>query len=316
MSDAFDLNLLRVLVALHRWRSVSKAAAELELSQPATSLALGRLRKSLGDPLFIRSASGMLPTPRCTEVVEAAVKALSDIDQSVLHRMAFDPKTTRRDFVVTLADVGELHFIPRLMAHLEREAPECNLRCETFALQDIATALEDGRCDLALGFFPNLERPTLHAQTLFMHSLVCLVRADHPEVQSARISMRQFLGMSHAVVIPMGRSGELFESMLKDKGYQRRVRLTSVHFLSVPAIVAATDMIVTVPRSIADYYTRVEKLRIVEPPINIRPYALKQFWHPRYHTDPALKWLREAVVDLFATPGARSAHGSVARALS
>jgi DNA-binding transcriptional LysR family regulator len=241
--------------------------------------------------------------------VEAAVKALSDIDETVLHRMAFDPKTTRRDFVVTLADVGELHFVPRLMAHLQREAPECNLRCETFALQDIAAALEDGRCDLALGFFPNLERPTLHAQTLFMHSLVCLVREDHPQVQSARISMRQFLGMSHAVVIPMGRSGELFESMLKEKGYQRRVRLTTVHFLTVPAIVAATDMIVTVPRSIADYYTRVEKLRIVKPPINIQPYALKQFWHPRYHTDPALKWLREVVVELFSTPD----QGAVSR---
>jgi DNA-binding transcriptional LysR family regulator len=306
MSDPFDLNLLRVLVALHRWRSVSKAAGELELSQPATSLALGRLRKSLGDPLFTRTSAGMLPTPRCTEVVEAAVKALADIDQTVLHRMAFDPKTTRRDFVVTMADVGELHFLPRLMAHLQREAPQCNLRCEMFALQDIATALEDGRCDLALGFFPNLERPALHAQTLFMHSLVCLVRADHPRVQSPRITMRQFLDMSHAVVIPMGRSGELFESMLKEKGYQRRVQLTSVHFLSAPAIVAATDMIVTVPRSIADYYTRVEKLRIVEPPINIRPYALKQFWHPRYHTDPALKWLREVVVDLFSTPDQRT----------
>ena len=82
--------------------------------------------------------------------------------------------------------------------------------------------------------------------------------------------------------------------------------MTSVHFLTVPAIVAATDMIVTVPRSIADYYRRVERLRLVEPPINIEPYALKQFWHPRYHADPALKWLRETVVSLFGTPATAS----------
>lgn len=305
-SQSFDLNLLRVLVAVHRWRSVSKASAELNLSQPATSLALGRLRKSLGDPLFARSPAGMLPTTRCTEVVEVAIKALAGIDETVQRGTAFDPATTRRDFVLTMADVGELHFMPRLMAHLQREAPHCNVRCETFALQDTAQALEDGRCDLALGFFPNLERPALYAQTLFMHSMTCLVRADHPLVRSSHIGLRQFLEMSHAVVIPMGRSGELFETLLRAKGHTRRVQMTSVHFLTVPAIVAATDMIVTVPRSIADYYTRLERLRVVEPPINIRPYALKQFWHPRYKDDPALKWLREAVVSLFGTPEKRA----------
>lgn len=301
MSQRFDLNLLRVLVALHRWRSVSKAAAELGLSQPATSLALGRLRKSLGDPLFVRSPSAMLPTPRCTEVVECATQALSSIDETVLHRKAFDPARSRRDFIVTMADVGEQHFAPQLMAHLEREAPFCNLRCETFPRQDIEAALEDGRCDLALGFFANLERPALHAQTLFMHTLVCLVRADHPVIKSSRISMKTFLQLSHAVVTPLGRSGELFESLLKERGLQRRVQLTSMHFLTVPSIIAATDMIVTVPRSIADYYTRLENLRIVEPPINVEPYAVKQFWHPRFNFDPALRWFRESVVRLFGT---------------
>ena len=207
MSNRFDLNLLRVLVAIHRWRSVSKASAELDLSQPATSLALSRLRKSLGDPLFVRSPTGMHPTARCSEVVETAMKALGDIDETVQHGKAFDPATTRRDFVLTMADVGELHFMPRLMAHLQCAAPHCNVRCETFALQDIAPALEEGRCDLALGFFPNLERPALYTQTLFMHSLACLVRADHPRVRSSRIGLRQFRELSHAVVVTMGRSG-------------------------------------------------------------------------------------------------------------
>ncbi|MGN5478104.1 LysR family transcriptional regulator [Cupriavidus basilensis] len=275
MSGRFDLNLLRVLVALHRWRSVSKAAEELDLSQPATSLALGRLRTRLEDPLFVRSPSGMLPTPRCTELADAAAKALAAFEGNILHRPTFEPATARRDFVVTMADVGELHFLPRLMAHLARAAPQCNLRCETFPIEDIELALEEGRCDLALGFFPNLERPALYAQQLFMHSLVCLVRADHPHVRSSRIGMRSFLELSHAVVEPMGRSHELFEGLLKEKGCQRRVQLKSVHFLSIPAIIAATDLIVTVPQSVADYYVRLENLRIVEPPINIKPYALE-----------------------------------------
>lgn len=303
MTNRFDLNLLRVLVALHRWRSVSKASAELELSQPATSLALGRLRKSLGDPLFVRSPAGMLPTPMCTTMVESAIHALAHIDTSILHGSAFNPANSQRDFIVSMADAGELQFLPGLMAHIARYAPHCNLKCEVFAVQDIEKALADGRCDLVVGFFPNLEQPVLHAQQLFVvRSLVCLVRADHPQVTSSRVSMEQFLQLPHAVVNPMGRSGELFESMLKQKGYQRRVQLTLTHVLSLPSIIAATDLIVTIPQTIADYCVRLEKnLRIVEPPIDIKPSAIKQYWHPRSHTDPALKWLRESVAQVFGT---------------
>lgn len=299
--NGFDLNLLRVLVALHHTRSVSKAAAELDLSQPGTSLALGRLRKVFGDPLFVRSPSGMLPTPRCTQLAEAAAKAISDFSGHAQNQPVFDPATSRRDFVITMLDVGELHFLPPLMAFMAREAPHCNLRSEPFATGEIDAALEDGRCDLALGIFPNLERPVLYAQQLFMHSMVCLVRADHPTVTSSRVSMRRFMELSHAVVHPKGISQEFFEALLKDKGFTRRVQLKTVHFLSVPSIIAATDMIVTVPRSIAEYFIRIENLRIVEPPINIKPYPIRQFWHPRFHADPAVRWLRESIVRLFGT---------------
>jgi DNA-binding transcriptional LysR family regulator len=299
--NGFDLNLLRVLVALHRTRSVSKAAGELELSQPGTSLALGRLRKAFNDQLFVRSHTGLLPTPRCTELADAAAKAIADFSGHAQNQAAFAPATSRRDFVVTMHDVGELHFLPPLMAYLAREAPHCNLRCEPFAKDDIEAALEDGRCDLAIGIFPNLERPVLYRQQIVMHTLVCLVRADHPTVTSSRVSMRRFLELSHAVVHPVGISQELFEALLKEKNLTRRVQLRTGHFLSVPSIIAATDMIVTVPRSIAEYYIRIENLRIVEPPINIKPFPIQQFWHPRFHTDPAVRWLRESVVRLFGT---------------
>lgn len=299
----FDLNLLRVLVTLHRTRSVSKAAVALDLSQPATSLALGRLRKALDDPLFVRSHTGMLPTPRCTELADVAAKALADFISHAQNEPAFDPATSRRDFVVTTPDVGELQLLPPLMAFLAREAPYCNLRSEPFETADVGAALEDGRCDLAFGLFPNLERPVLYTQQILTQTIVCLVRADHPMVQSEHISMSLFLDLSHVVVHPVGRSQELFESLLKEKGYTRRVQLKTSHFLSVPSIIAATDMIVTVPRSIADYYARMENLRIVEPPINIRPLPIRQFWHPRFHTDPAVRWLRESVTRVFSKVG-------------
>jgi DNA-binding transcriptional LysR family regulator len=297
--NGFDLNLLRVLVALHRTRSVSRAAAELELSQPGTSLALGRLRKVFGDPLFVRSATGMLPTPRCTQLADAAAKAIADFSGQAQNQSTFDPATSHRDFVVTMLDVGELHFLPPLLAHLAREAPHCNLRSEPFAIGEVAAALEEGRCDLAIGMFPSLERPAFYTQQIFMHTFVCLVRADHPTVTTSRVSMRRFLELSHAVVHPKGLSEELFEALLKEKGLTRRVQLKTVNFLPVPSIIANTDMIVTVPRAIADYFVRIENLRVVDPPINIKPYPIRQFWHPRFHTDPAVRWLRESVVRLF-----------------
>lgn len=294
-----DFNLLRVLVALYRSRSVSKAAAELELSQPATSLALGRLRKALNDPLFVRSRSGMLPTTRCTELAEAAAKAIADFNWHVMNQSVFDPTTSRREFVVTMFDVGELLFLPQLMAFLEREAPHCNLRCDVFAADDVEPALEDGRCDLAFGPFSYLDR--LHVQPLSMLTLVCLVRDGHPKVRSEKLSMQRFLELPHVVVRPTGLSQEMFEALLKEAGCTRRVQLVTTHFLAVPAIIAATDMIVTVPRPIADYYTRLENLRKVEPPLNIEASSIGMFWHPRLHKDPASVWLRESVVRLFGS---------------
>ena len=295
----FDLNLLRVLVALHRTRSVSKAAAALDLSQPATSLSLGRLRKVFDDPLFVRTHTGMLPTPRCTELADAAAKALADFTAHAQNEPVFDPATSRRDFVVATPDVGELQLLPPLMTYLAREAPHCNLQSVPFATADIEAALEEGRCDLALGLFPNLERPELYTQQILTQTIACLVRADHPTVRSSTISMECFLALSHAVVHPVGRSQELFEALLKANGHTRRVQLTTSHFLSVPSIIAVTDMIVTVPRSIADYFMRLENLRIVEPPINIKPLPIRQFWHPRFHADPALQWLRKSVARVF-----------------
>ncbi|WP_441252783.1 LysR substrate-binding domain-containing protein [Tardiphaga sp. 71_E8_N1_1] len=198
-----------------------------------------------------------------------------------------------------MPDVGEIHFLPKLAARLAKHAPSCNLRCEQIANDQMEAARSSGQVHLALGYFPNLEAPGLLRRPLFMHSLVCLVRADHPIVKSSSVSLPTFLQLSHAVVHSVGRSNELFETLLKKQGLRRRIQLLSSHFLSVPAIIAATDLIVTVPRSIAEYYARLEKLRMVEPTINIRPYPIQQFWQMGFADDPALKWLRETTASLF-----------------
>jgi len=302
IAEGFDLNLLRLLVALHRTRSVSKAAENLNLSQPATSLALSRLRKAVGDELFVRTPTGMMPTSLGSELAAAAEPALLAIDTSIVRRSIFEPKAACREFVLTMADGGELHFMPRLMAFLSKEAPSCSLRCVQTVNEDMGPALESGDVDLVLGNFPSLRNGGLFKQQLFMHSLVCLVRADHPIVRANTMTLATFLELSHAVVHAVGRSNEIFETLLKKKGLRRRIQLQSAHFLTVPAAISQTDLIVTVPRAVADYYAHMENLRIVEPPINIGPYPIYQYWHSRFHTDPALVWLRKSIVALFAAP--------------
>lgn len=247
-----------------------------------------------------------MPTSRCTELISVAEAAIVAIEATATRRSAFDPSRARQDFVVTMPDVGEIHFLPKLTEYLSRHAPSCNLRCQQIVNEHMEAALAAGDIHLALGYFPNLEGQGVLRQRLFMHSLACLVRADHPIVKSANVPLATFLELPHAVVRSVGRSSELFETLLKKQGLRRRVQLLSSHFLSVPAIIAQTDLIVTVPRSIAEYYVRLENLRIVEPPINIKPYAIHQFWHARFHQDPAIRWLRETVTNLFTERSTRT----------
>ncbi|MFS8980475.1 LysR family transcriptional regulator [Cupriavidus necator] len=299
MKPEIDLKLLRLLTQIHALGSVSKAAEAVHLSQPAASLALGRLRRILGDPLFVRGVGGMLATTRCEEVVAAGREALLLIDDAVKPPPSFDPSTALRNFVVTLSDIGEVVFLPRLMAHLSRHAPKCNLRSRALSARELPQALESGEVEMAVGFFPDLEKPGFFMQRLFEHRFVCLIRKDHPRVKGDKIPLSVFLDLPHAVVEPEGRSHELFEDLLRKKGLERRVQLGIPHFMSVPAIIATTDMIVTVPRAVAEYFVRFGELRIVHPPINTQPYALKQHWHARFNGDPALKWLRGEIANLF-----------------
>lgn len=294
-----DLKLLRLLTEIHRCGSVSAAAVAVDLSQPAASLGLGRLRRLLNDPLFVRGTGGMLPTARCDQVVEAAREALGLIEAALDKPTFFDPSTAQREFVLTLSDIGEVVFLPRLMAYISEHAPHCSVRSRSVAVRELPLAMESGQVELALGFFPDLERSGFFMQRLFDHRFVCIARKAHPRVAGTRISLPVFLDLPHAVVEPEGRSHELFERLLKERGLQRRVQLSIPHFMSVPAIVASTDLIATVPFALAEFFLQTGDLRIVEPPVNTNAYALKQHWHARFNTDPASKWLRSVVSQIF-----------------
>ena len=301
--NELDLNLLRVLVAIDYKRSVSAAAVELQRSQPSVSSALGKLRAFFSDPLFVRSGNTMQPTPRAVEIMGPVREILSRIGTDIVAAPRFEPARSERPIVLALSDVGEVVFLPSILKQLRREAPGVSLRSVSLPADEVAGGLEGGTIDLALGYFPNLRRHNFFQQTLFSDSFTCLIRADHP-VRSARLSQKQFRELDHAVVRAESRTEEVIERFLARNRIQRRVTLTTPHFASVPPIVEQSDLVVTVPVPLAQYFSTVSAgIRIVRPPFEPPRIDLKQIWHRKFHNDARNRWLRQLMCSLFQKAG-------------
>jgi len=185
----FDLNLLRVLVAIHDEGSVSAAALSLGISQPAVSSALARLRPAIGDALFVKTSRGMDPTPRARSLVVAARDILGRVGSAILEHSAFDPLTYQQTFTFAMSDIGEMVFLPKLVEYLQDHAPNAAVRSTTLPPEQVEQGLENGTIDLAIGYFPDLKRSSFYQQRLFTHHFTCLLRSGHP-IRSRQISLK------------------------------------------------------------------------------------------------------------------------------
>ena len=296
--DNFDLNLLRVFDALQRNGHVGRAAQELNLSQPAISYSLKRLREELGDALFVKTRHGMQPTPRATQLAPVIQSVLADIRERVLTAPSFEPEKVQRTFTIAMSDVGEMVFLPKLLQRLTSLAPGVNVTTVSTSPKALMSALQRSEVDLAIGYFPDLDGVDVFQQRLFRHTFVCLVRSGHPAVQG-RLTKKRFCELPHAVVQAEGRSQEIVEQFLKEQGVQRRELLHSPHFLSIPMVIAVTDLVVTVPAAVGEVFARIADVAVLEPPYTMPTFDLKQHWHRSQHDDPGNRWLRSIVLELF-----------------
>ncbi len=296
-SGRIDLNLLLVFEALCEHQNVTRAGAAIGLSQPAMSAALAKARMLFGDPLFVRTGGGMKPTARAEALAGPVRRVLESVRVEVLQKTRFDSRTTARTFTLIMPDIGEIAFLPRLLARLGAEAPMAAIKTLAMPPPAIERALESGTADLAVGLFPDLTKAGFYQRRLFRNSFICLAAADHPELAEP-LTLRKYLGASHAVVCPEGRTYDLFDRELQRLGHVRRVRLEIPHSLSLPAIVSGSDLIATVPRDIGMAFAKQARLRLFEPPVKVL-FDVKQYWHERAHKDPVNVWLREMVHALF-----------------
>lgn len=296
---SLDLNLLVVFDAVAEHASVSRAADAVGLSQPATSAALARLRVLFGDPLFVRTGARMQPTPRAAALAPAIRRVVETVRTEVLQGGAFDAATTDRTFGIVTPDIGEARFLPPLLARFAAQAPGAALRTLSMPRHAAAEALESGHAELAIGYFPDLHKAGFFRQKLFANGYVCIVRGGHP-VLGPGLTRERYLAASHAVVRPEGRE-HLLEEVLAGQGLRRRVVVEIAHFMTLLPVVAASDLVATVPRDLADVLLRHADLRLLDLPFASPVIDVHQFWHRRFHQDAGSVWLRGAVQALFGS---------------
>jgi DNA-binding transcriptional LysR family regulator len=291
-----DLNLLRVFDAVLHEGTVTAAAGRLELTQPAVSNALARLRSLLGDPLFVRTASGMEPTPFARGVAEPVRQALALLETALAHGPGFEPASATRTFRFYMSDVGQVEFLPPLVERVQRVAPGVKLEAAPVDIDDISAALGSGALDVAVGFLPSLGPPVAR-RALFRDPSVCLMRADHP---IERLTKKKFLEATHALVTYRAGGHRVIEQALERAGVGPRIALRVPHFTVVPMVLERTDLILTLPARVARVYERRGNFKALAPPIPIPPAEVAVHWHERFDGDPGNRWLREQLVDLLS----------------
>lgn len=291
-----DLRLLSIFDEIYKTRNVSRAAVNLGLPQSSVSIALARLRRHFGDTLFVRTSEGMVPTPHATELVSEIRQALDLLRGFARAKPSFDAARSSRCFAICMTDITHLILMPALINRLSEVAPDVRLRV-THISAATPKVLESGDADLAVGFMPDLEAG-FYQQKLFDQRFTCVVRRDHPRVH-ARLTRQAFERERHAVVVAAGTGHELVGKQLQHLRVVRKTVLELPNFLGIGALVADTDLVITVPERVADTLVRIAAVKKLAPPFALPAFAIHQHWHERYQHDPAHRWLRSVISDLF-----------------
>ncbi len=294
-----DLNLLLVFRELLMERSVSGAADQLGLSQPAVSHALKRLRQLTGDDLFIRTPKGMMPTPYAGAMAEPVNQALELLYTTLNQQSEFRPDESRRKFIIGMSDLGEIEFLPRLIAALNEIAPDITISTVRDDRGNLREAMEAGQVDLAIGLLPQLITG-FHQQRLFLQRYVCLFRKGHA-LDKGTMTQREFFTAEHVRVISEGTGHDRADEIIESGTAKRRIRLLVPHFVAIGHIVQTSEMIATVPELYALRYEKPLNLSYAAHPIDLPKVEINLFWHARYHRDPGNQWLRQLIFRLFAT---------------
>ncbi len=286
---SLDLNLIPVFDAIFSEGNLTKAAERLAMSQPAMSNALSRLRVAVGDPLFLRTARGMIPTPRARQMAIQIRQALNLI-HNTFQESEFDYTSSTRSFAIAVEDYGEAVITPPLMDWLTRTAPGIQANIWPGRSRTLREELRDGRVDLAVDYF-RFEEEGFNSIHLMTDELVSMVRHDHPLIGDT-LTIEQYVELPHVV---LAQKSPMIDKELAKKGLKRNRTLQVPHFISMPLIVKSTDFICTLPRRMASMYMEHFPVKILRSPIKFPEIPIYLIWGESADADPGHRWLRESM---------------------
>jgi DNA-binding transcriptional LysR family regulator len=297
-----NLNLLVALEALLTTKSVSQAARRVNVTTSAMSHSLAALRDLLGDQLLVRVGGRMALTSHAESLRAPLGEVLGGVTKLLDGASAFEPRTTERRFVVAAPDFFSTLILPKLLEALKREAPRIELSIVPSVRRGNAWLLESGEIDLALGAVVD-DAPGIRRLELCTEKFACAVRKGHPEIKD-KLSLEQYTRVPH-LVITLGDDEHptWIDEALAKKGHARRVALRTRYFMCAPLIIAESDLLLTAPSMLIDYFAKLVPLRAFEPPIPLPSYPEEVYWHERYDSDPAHRFMRELFVRVTSNLG-------------
>jgi DNA-binding transcriptional LysR family regulator len=285
-----DLNLLRTIQPLLEERHISRAAKRAFLSQPAMSRALNRLRDTFGDPLLVRSNGAYERTPRGERVLREIESIMRRLN-AIVHDQEFTPAQSRERFRVAMTDHGSTILLPNVLARLRKDAPHSELIVSAVG-PDTFDEVAAGRIDLSL--CAEEVPAALENQVIFNLDFVCLV-GSRQRIRSRRLTLKQYLQLPHAMILTGDGHQAMVDRPLGALGLKRHVALRIPFFIPAVLAIAQSDLVLTVPRTLAKMTNQITTLRMIEPPHELKPFPYFMSWHPRLTNETAHSWLRDQV---------------------
>lgn len=288
-SRRFDLNLLVTLEALLAEQNVTKAATRLNLSQPAVSAQLNRLRDLFDDQLFVPAQRGMIPTPKAIELREPIRHALELARATVTSYRNFDPSSAEMTIVVACTDYLQAALVAPLIAHLRQAAAGIRIALRSLDINEIEEQMVKGEVDLAL-MTPSAAPANLRSRHLFDERYVLIGRRGHPRLDHT-LGVADYADLEHVVVSLRGSEfATPVDTALRALGHQRNVMVSASSFLFVVDIVSTTDFVALVPEKLVT--GRTDSLIVVEPLFPVEGFAVGMVWHERTHDHVGQRWIR------------------------
>jgi DNA-binding transcriptional LysR family regulator len=286
---AVDLNLLKAFDALTTERGVTRAAARIGLSQPAMSHALSRLRNLFADDLFVRTPTGLEATARAREIAPLVAAAIEHVEAALNLGVGFDPAKSTGIFTAGMAEYAEVALIGHLTEAFARQAPRATLRLTPLTGVDAAERLDRGAIDVAVAHLGTLPAH-IESVLLLRDPFVVVARRGHP-IARQELAIEAYAALNHVLVSPRGDTGGALDRILVDFGLRRRIALLVATYLALPAALAASDLVATVPRRTARQIAATAEIEIMPLPIDFS-MTVSMAWHRRAAGEPAQAWFR------------------------